>query len=184
MLFICPSLSKTTKIKNHILFWFLSLHVRAPNPCRVNNRILFKYKRTIHHEREMIRLFICAPKHLCFSLSHIYSLLKLITGSTNVPPQEVQVSFTKGESSLLGAILPYLFLHSTSSSTNLSIFCLVTLGITTTCAISSSHASCQRFTSLSSMGRSSTTVQERSFRRHDRPASVILSRRYAAVSMQ
>ena len=63
----------------------------------------------------------------------------------------------KAESGLfssVGSLAPCFSLDSTNSWMKTSIFSRVILGMTTTCAISSSHASCHRFTSDSSFGRS------------------------------
>jgi len=98
-------------------------------------------------------------------------------GATASPPQAVLVNCDKGEFLLTGEILPNLFLQSINSCTNWSIFWGVTLGMTTTCAMSFSQASCQRLMISSSRGRSKTTVELRSLTRQVSPASVSLSRR-------
>jgi hypothetical protein len=50
--------------------------------------------------------------------------------------------------------------------------------------MSSSQANCHRFTNLSSMGRSRTTVADKSLTRHENPASVNFCLKYLAVSIQ
>mmetsp|Transcript_47245 Transcript_47245/g.94118 ORF Transcript_47245/g.94118 Transcript_47245/m.94118 type:complete len:159 (+) Transcript_47245:244-720(+) len=78
----------------------------------------------------------------------------------------------RGESARSGCVLPCSDMLAVSCATNASTFLGVTFGMTTTCAMSSSHASCHFCTNGSWMGLSSTTVELRSFNRHVTPARV------------
>ena len=89
-----------------------------------------------------------------------------------------------GEFGRFGSIRPWVLALFSSSSTKRSILFRVTLGITTTWAMSSSHASCHLLINTSSTGRSRTTVELKSLRRQEMPELDSLSRKYLAVSIQ